>query len=109
MSAHRHESARESRAYPYSGPVRRSDEPAYNPAAHGGCAYHQTCACGATRWRLASGGQEELGEWASPELRSTLTLRITQELSAALDAAAQTAGVTRSDAARDALARGLNR
>ena len=105
---HKHTATTESAAYPYRGPVCRPDDAGYNPAAHGGCAYQQTCACGAQRWRNVSAGEEEFGAWTTPDLDATLTLRITAAQRAALDANAKRSRQTRSEAARAALARGLD-
>lgn len=47
----------------YSAPA--ADGERENPAAHGGVAYHQTCACGATRLVNANGRAVERGPWVS--------------------------------------------
>lgn len=68
MHTHRPSRAREAiraalQPYPFTGPIRTPDDPRAEPRAHGGCAYVQACACGATRKVNASAGYVEYGDW----------------------------------------------
>ena len=64
MKTHRHRAKRTSDALPFFGAV-NPERP--NEAAHGGCRFVATCACGAERETLVNGRHVERGRWIEPE------------------------------------------
>lgn len=60
-----------SRRTSYSAPVMGAD---WNPAAHGGVAVRELCACGAQRHVNVNGVHAEYGPWIEPDPVSSLTV-----------------------------------
>lgn len=63
MKTHEHKTVREVECC-FSGPIPSAK---YNPAAHGGVCFVETCSCGAERRTNINGMHVEAGKWMESE------------------------------------------